>query len=51
VERPFAVMKRVFRAGHLMVTTVAGVRVENTCSCMNFNLRQLLTLKGQAAGE
>jgi len=49
VERPFAVMKRVFRAGHLMVTTVAGVRVKNTFSCINFNFRQLLTIKAQAA--
>ncbi|MDD5420434.1 MAG: IS5 family transposase, partial [Methanomicrobiaceae archaeon] len=49
VERPFAVMKRVFRAGHLMVTTVARVRVKNTFSCMNFNLRQLLTLQRRPA--
>ncbi|MDN7026251.1 IS5 family transposase [Methanoculleus sp. FWC-SCC1] len=49
VERPFAVMKRVLKAGHLMVTTVARVRVKNTFSCMDFNLRQLLTLKAQAA--
>jgi len=43
-------MKRVFRAGHLMVTTVAGVRVENTRTGTNSNFRQLFTLKGQAAG-
>jgi len=49
VERPFAVIKRVFRAGHLMVTTVARVHVKNVFSCMNFNFRQLLTLQGQAA--
>lgn len=45
VERPFAVMKRMFHAGHLMVTTVARVRVKNTLSCINFNLRQQLTLQ------
>ena len=28
VERPFAVLKRTFEAGHLMVTTVARVRVK-----------------------
>ncbi len=49
VERPFAAMKRVFHAGHLMVTTVARIRVKNTFSCMNFNLRQLLTLKRRLA--
>ena len=49
VERPFAMIKRVFKAGQLMVTTVARVRVKNTFSCINFNLRQLLTLKVQAA--
>ena len=49
VERPFAMIKRVFKAGHLMVTTVARVKVKNTFSCIDFNLRQLLTLKVQAA--
>jgi IS5 family transposase len=49
VERPFAMIKRVFKAGHLMVTTVARVKVKNTFSCIDFNLRQLLTLKAQAA--
>ncbi len=49
VERPFAVLKRTFEAGHLMVTTVARAHVKNTFSCMNFNLRQLLTLQAQAA--
>ena len=49
VERPFAWMKRVLKAGHLMVTTVARVKVKNTFSCIDFNLRQLLTLKVQAA--
>ena len=49
VKRPFAWIKRVFEAGHLMVTTVARVRVKNTFSCIDFNLRQLLTLKAQPA--
>lgn len=47
VERPFAWMKRVVEAGHLMVTTVARVRVKNTFPCIDFNLRQLLTLKAR----
>jgi IS5 family transposase len=49
VERPFAVMKRVFHAGHSMVTTVARVRVKNTFSCINFDLRQLLPLQRRPA--
>jgi IS5 family transposase len=49
VERPFAVIKRGFHAGHLRVTTVARVRVKDTFSCMDFNLRQLLTLKQRPA--
>jgi len=32
-----------------MVTTVARVHVKNVFSCMNFNFRQLLTLKAQPA--
>lgn len=49
VERPFAWMKRVLKAGHLMVTMVARVRVKNTFPCIDFNLHQLLTLKAQPA--
>jgi IS5 family transposase len=49
VERPFAVMKRRFQAGHLTVTTVARVRVKNTFSCINFDLGQLLTLQRRPA--
>ena len=49
VERPFDVMKRLFKAGHLTVTTIARVRVKNTLSCIDFDLRQLLTLQKQPA--
>lgn len=49
VERPFAVMKRLFKAGHVTVTTIARVRVKNTFSCIDFNFRQLLTLQKQSA--
>lgn len=44
VERPFAVIKRVFHSGHFMVTTLARVHVKNLISCFAFNLNQLLTI-------
>jgi len=44
VERPFAVMKRVYRAGHMLVTTVARVHCKNLFSCFAFNLQQLRTI-------
>ena len=44
VERPFAVMKRVCRAGHMLVTTVARVNCKNLFSCFAFNLQQLRTI-------
>ncbi|MDP6725503.1 MAG: IS5 family transposase [Arenicellales bacterium] len=47
-ERPFAVIKRVFGSGHVMVTTVARVRVKMVFACFCFNLVQLGTL---AAGS
>jgi len=40
-ERPFAVIKRVFGSGHVMVTTVERVRVKMVFACMCFNLVQL----------
>lgn len=44
VERPFAVMKRVYRAGHTLVTTAARVHCKNLFSCFAFNLQQLHTI-------
>ena len=44
VERPFAVIKRVFGAGHVLVTTVARVHVKMVFACLCFNLIQLSTL-------
>ena len=44
VERVFAVLKRVFRGGHVLVTTVERVRVKMVFSCLCFNLVQLCTL-------
>ncbi len=45
VERPFAVMKKVFRAGHVMVTTCARAHIKCLFSCWGYNLKQLQTLK------
>ena len=43
-ESPFAVIKRVFNAGHVLVPTVERVRVKMTFACLCFNLVQLGTL-------
>ena len=43
-ERPFAVIKRVFHAGHVLVTTVPRVHVKMVFACFCFNLVQLATL-------
>jgi IS5 family transposase len=40
-ERPFAVIKRVFGAGHVLVTTLPRVRVKLVFACLGFNLLQL----------
>jgi IS5 family transposase len=47
-ERPFAVIKRVFNAGHVLVTTVPRVRVKMVFACFCFNLVQLGTLAGRS---
>ena len=41
VERVFAVLKRVFRGGHVLVTTVPRVRVRVMFCLMCFNLVRL----------
>jgi IS5 family transposase len=43
-ERPFAVIKRVFNGGHVLVTSVDRVRVKMVFACLCFNLFQLGTL-------
>ena len=45
-ERPFAVLKRVFGAGHVLVTTVPRVHVKMIFAYLCFNLVQLGTLAG-----
>jgi transposase, IS5 family len=44
-ERPHAVIKRVFRAGRVLVTTVKRVGVLMTVTAFAYNLYQLCTLK------
>ena len=44
-ERHYAVIKRVFRAAHVMVTTIARVHVKMIFTAIAFNLLQLRTLK------
>ena len=45
-ERPFAVIKRVFGSGHVLVTSVERVRVKLVFACLCFNLVQLGRLGG-----
>ena len=47
-ERPFAVIRRVFNARHVLVTTVPRVHVKMVFACFCFNLVQLGSL---AAGS
>jgi IS5 family transposase len=47
-ERPFAVIKRVFHAGHVLVTTVPRVHVKMVFACLCFNLVQLGTLAARS---
>ena len=43
-ERPFALIKRVFKGGHTLVTTVARVHVKMVFACLCFNMVQLGSL-------
>jgi IS5 family transposase len=45
VERPFAVIKRVFHAGHVMVTTHLRVHAKNLFACFSYNLFNLVTIR------
>ncbi|MGC9445442.1 MAG: IS5 family transposase [Candidatus Methanospirareceae archaeon] len=46
-ERHYAVIKRVFNAGHVLVTTVERANVKMIFTALGFNLYQLRTLKRQ----
>jgi IS5 family transposase len=50
IERVFAVLKRSFSAGHVMVTTLPRVKVKMMFSYICFNLMQMLTLLRQVQG-
>jgi len=41
VERPYAVIKRVFHAGHMMVTTVERVNLKNMFTCFSYDLYRM----------
>lgn len=47
VERHYAVIKRVFNAGHVLVTTVPRVNVKMIFTAFGFDLYQLFTLRKQ----
>ncbi|MEM2123818.1 MAG: transposase, partial [Methanolinea sp.] len=49
IERVFAVIKRTFHCGHVLVTTVERVHVKNVFASFLFNLVQLATLKREGA--
>jgi len=45
VERPFSVIKRLFRSGHVQVTTHLRVHVKNLFACFSYNLFNLVTVQ------
>jgi IS5 family transposase len=45
VERPFAVIKRGFHAGHVLVTTHLRVHTKNLFTCISYNLFNLVTIR------
>ena len=49
-ERPFAVIKTLFRAAHVIVTTVERVNVKMIFNAIAFNLFQLRTLRRAGLG-
>ena len=51
VERPYAVIKRYFKAGHVMVTTVARVHLATMFACFCYNLLQLRTIHHTVSSE
>ena len=47
VERPFAVIKRVFHSGHLMVTTHLRVHARMLFACFSYNLFNLVSIRNR----
>jgi len=48
IERHYAVIKRIFKSGHVLVTTIPRVRVKMVFACFCFNIYQLQTLANSA---
>jgi len=46
-ERPYAVIKTVFHAGAVKVTTILRVRVKNMFAALCYNLYQLITIQNK----
>jgi len=44
MERSFAVLKRVFNTGHVLVTTVPRVHVKMVFACLCYNMLQMASL-------
>ena len=44
-ERPYAVIKKIFKSGHVKVTTTLRTHTKNIFICFCYNLFQLNTLK------
>ena len=44
-ERPYAVIKNIFKSGHLLVTTTLRAHTKNLFTCLCYNLLQLKTLQ------
>jgi len=51
VERPCAVIKRYFSAGHVLVTTVARVHLATMFACFSYNLLHLCTIQRTISHE
>ena len=51
VERPYAVIKRQFHDGQVMVTTVARAHLANVMACFNYNLLQLRMIQRRERDE
>ena len=44
-ELPYAAMKRIFKGGHALVTTIERVHVQNIFSCFSYNLYRLKSVQ------
>ena len=44
-ELPYAVMKRIFKGGHVLVTTIERVHAKSIFSCFSYNLYRLISIQ------